>query len=156
MPGPLEVRLDGGTQLARVSRAVKQAGDVELQKSMRKRLRASVKPVVAEIKADAAQTSKTVAGAIVATFSYSERSASAGIKARRSRMPRGKENLPALFEFGSQGSGGRYIRHPVFGTETRVNQPIRPYFFRNAREHTAKVQAAMTDVLSDVERSIRP
>jgi hypothetical protein len=148
------MRIEGGQQLARLSKRMKEAADKELQRSTRKRLRAAVQPLLAEVKREAAVNSQHVAAAIVATFRYGGDVASAGIKAQRSRMPAGKENLPELMEFGSKGSGGRFIRHPVFGGEVRVNQPIRPYFFRNAREATPKVQAAMGEVLADVERTI--
>src|SRR4051812_14782384 len=137
------MRVQGGQQLARLSRQMKQAANKELQRSTRKRLRAAVQPILGEIRRDAAVNSQHVAASVVATFRYGGDTASAGIKAQRSRMPAGKENLPELMEFGSKGSGGRFIRHPVFGGEVRVNQPIRPFFFRNAREGTPKVQSAM-------------
>lgn len=150
------VRVEGAQQLARLSADLKQVADKSLQRQMRRRLREAVKPIVAEVQGEAAVYSRTVARSIVAQFSYSARTAGAQIVARRSRMPPGKQSLPTLFEYGSQGSGGRYIRHPVFGnTEVWVNQPIRPYFFKTIRRHERQVQAALIAVLTDVERELK-
>lgn len=154
MPDGLNIKIEGAQQLARLSQRFKDTGDKTVQRQTRKRLRHAVEPVVREIRADAAVNSQHVAAAITPTFRYSRDRAAAGIKANPRRMPAGKENLPALFEFGSQGSGGRFIRHPVFGGKVRVNQPIRPYFYRNALRAEPRVQAELLKVLDDVEKNL--
>lgn len=150
----LSIKVTGAQQLARLSQNFKDTGNKTLQRSTRKRLRHAVEPVVREIRAAAAVNSQHVAATIQPTFRYSKNSAAAGIKANRRRMPAGKENLPSLFEFGSQGSGGRFIRHPVFGSKVRVNQPIRPYFYRNANDSAPRVQHELVKVLDDVEKEL--
>lgn len=150
----MDFRIEGGQQLARVSKQLKDAADKELQKSMRMALREAVKPVVADVKRQAAPVSQSVARTISARFSYSPRSAGATIRSDGRKMPAGKENLPRLLEFGSKGSGGRFIRHPVFGRDTWVTQPIRPYFHPTIQRHRAELDRAMQTVLEDVERQI--
>lgn len=151
MPAQSGFRVTGADELGRIAAELKRAGSKELQKSMRKRLREGVKPIVADVKA--ACPSSAVARSIVAEFRYSQDNAAVGIKAKRSRMPSGKEGLPQLLEFGSAGSGGRYIRHPVFGTETRVNQPIQPFFYRTTQAAIPRVQQVVEQVLDDVARA---
>lgn len=147
----MEFRVTGARDLGRLSADLKRAGSKELQNSMRKRLREGVKPVVEEVKA--ASPSRTVAKSIVGEFRYSENNASAAIKAKQSRLPDDKRKLPHLLELGSQGSGGRYIRHPVHGSETRVNQPTQPFFIRTAKGAIPRVQAVVEKVLDDVARA---
>lgn len=156
-----QIKAEGGVQLGRVSAQLKQAGNKDLQKSMRKRLRESVKPVAAEIKADAAQVSTQIARTITTSFSYSQKRAGARIQAKRSKMPPGKEGLPGLFEFGNRGRRG-INRHPVFNPKseprrrwTWVDQPIKPYFYKNAGRYNKSVTEAMVAVLDDVEKELR-
>lgn len=157
----LKVRVEGGQQLARMSAELKAAGNKTLQKSMRKRLRETVKPIAEEIRRDAARQSKTVAKSITTQFSYSGKRAGATIAAKRSKMPAGKEGLPGLLEFGNR-RGSRVLRHPVFADTaeprtswTWAEQPIRPYFFANARRNNTSVTDAMVKVLDDVEKELR-
>jgi hypothetical protein len=157
----LRVRVEGGQQLARMSAELKAAGDKTLQKSMRKRLREAVKPIAEEIKRDAAPQSKMVAKSITTQFSYSGKRAGATIAAKRSKMPPGKEGLPSLLEFGNRGRRG-VLRHPVFAEKdeprrkwTWAEQPVKPYFFANARRNNNRVTDAMVKVLDDVEKELR-
>jgi hypothetical protein len=150
-----DIRIEGGAQLGKVSAELKAAGNKTLQRSMRKRLRKAVEPVAEEIRYDAAEQSQMVAATITTTFSYSPKRAGVVIAAKRSKMPHGKEGLPGLFEFGNR-RGRNVIRHPVYGNrENWVDQPIRPYFFKNAKRYNANVTKAMVAVLDDVEKELR-
>jgi hypothetical protein len=156
-----DIKVQGGVELAKVSAELKAAGNKTLQKTMRKRLRTSVEPVAAEIKRDAAQQSKMVAAAITTRFSYTGKRAGATIAAQRSKMPPGKEGLPGLLEFGNRGRRG-ILRHPVFAEKseprrkwTWAEQPVRPYFYKNARRYDEQVTKAMVAVLDDVEKELR-
>lgn len=180
MPRGFQHRLEvkGGAELGRISAVLKAEGNKDLQKKMRKRLREAVKPVADDIKRDAAQQSKQVAKSITTTFSYSSKKAGAKIAAKRSKMPPGKEALPGLLEFGSRNVyrtkqrkgrrtasdpvGTRMLRHPVFADPTKsrdewtwVNQPVRPWFFKNAKRNNKAVTDAMVQVLADVDRELR-
>jgi hypothetical protein len=163
MPRGFQPRLEvkGGAELGRISAALKAEGNKGLQKQMRKRLREAVKPVADDIKRDAAQQSKQVAKSITTSFSYSSKRAGAKISARRSKMPPGKEGLPGLLEFGNRGRRG-ILRHPVFADKdesrrswTWAEQPVRPYFFKNAKQNNKAVTDAMVQVLADVDRELR-
>jgi hypothetical protein len=146
----VEFRVQASTDLGRLSKQLKDAGSKDAQKHLRKRLREAVKPVVADVKA--ASPSRTIDRAVAARFSYSEKSAAARIVVAQARLPEGKKRLGHLLEFGSAGSGGRYIRHPVFGSEVRVSQPIRPYFYRTIEGKRDDVQQVVARVLDDVAR----
>lgn len=155
------IRVQGGGDLGRLSAELKAAGNKTLQKSMRKRLRESVKPVTEEIRRDAARQSKMVAKTITPSFSYSQKRAGATIAAKRSKMPPGKEGLPGLLEFGNRGRRG-ILRHPVFAEKTEPRQgwtwreqPVRPWFYKNARRYDEQVTKAMVGVLDDVEKELR-
>ena len=79
----------------------------------------------AAIKAKASEQGLVQASAATAMrVSFSVRSGGAKITTnqRRARYARALER-------GSQGSGGGFNRHPVFGRPVYVNQPTRPYFF---------------------------
>lgn len=155
------LHVEGGAQLGRVSADLKAAGNKTLQKQMRKRLRTAVKPVADEIKRDARQQSKTVAKSITTSFSFSQKKAGVTIAAKRSKMPPGKQGLPGLLEYGNRGRRG-ILRHPVFAEKseprqqwTWAEQPVRPYFYKNAKRHNKTVTKAMVAVLDDIEKQLR-
>ena len=60
--------------------------------------------------------------------SFSVRGGGAKIATNRTKAP-----MARPLERGSQGSGGAYNRHPVFGRKVYVNQPTRPYFYGTAQ-----------------------
>ena len=63
------------------------------------------------------------------TVSFSVRSGGAKIATNRRKAP-----MARPLEKGSQGAGGAYNRHPVFGRKVYVNQPTRPYFYGTAQD----------------------
>ena len=168
-----EVRVEGANKLGILSAKLKNA-DRSIQKSMRQRLRTAAKPVVQDVKDAAAEFSDKIPGSIVLEMKYSEKTAGAYIKAKRSKMPKGKEALPGLMERGSKGSGGKYIRHPVFARRTTsrltgrtklrsqydrsgaawVNQPTHPFLAPTVEKHASDVRRELMKILDDVERDL--
>lgn len=171
-----EIRIEGAERLGVLSARLKDA-DKSIQRSMRKRLRAAAKPLVADVKQAAGEVSKTIPQSVVLEMKYSEKRAGAYIKAKRSKMPDGKQALPGLLERGSKGSGGRYIRHPVFARNgssvltgrrvhrnlnrrsqgrrvVYVNQPTQPFLAVTVNRHADDVRREMTKILDDVERDL--
>ena len=175
-----EFRIEGANKLGALSRKLKDTGDKGLQSAMRKRLRQAAKPLVQDVKQAAAQVSDTIPNSIVLEMKYSENRAGAYIKAKRSRMPKEKQALPGLLERGSKGSGGKYIRHPVFARKgtgaitgrtvyranrakrslfdrqqaTWVNQPTHQFLAPTVKKHVDDVRREMTKILDDVERDL--
>ena len=82
------------------------------------------------------------ADATTVKVSFAVRSGGVRIATNQKKAP-----MARPLERGSQGSGGAYNRHPVFGKAARVNQPTRPYFFAGAqaedRPNEEKVLAAI-------------
>ena len=147
----MEFRVQGAADLGRISQQLKDAGRKDLQRSLRKRLREGVKPVLNDVKQ--ASPSSTVDRALVSRFSFTANGAAVRIVAAKNRLPADKRQLAQLLEFGSQGSGGRYIRHPVYGsTRVFVNQPIQPYFYNTIRDALPEVERVVRRVLDDVAR----
>jgi hypothetical protein len=167
-----DIRIEGANKLGILSAKLKNA-DKSIQKSMRQRLRTAAKPLVADVK-QAAAFSDTIPRSIVLEMKYSPNRAGAYIKAKRSKMPKGKEALPGLMERGSKGSGGKFIRHPVFartttsrltgrsklrnqydrGGATWVNQPTHPFLADTVSKHADDVRRELTKILDDVERDL--
>lgn len=50
MPGPLDLKVRGADKLAKVGKALREAGDKELKKELTRGMRAAAKPMVAEAK----------------------------------------------------------------------------------------------------------
>jgi hypothetical protein len=170
-----DIRIQGANELAKLSKQLRDAGNKGVQRSMRKRLRDAAKPVLLDVKIEAGQHSVMIPKSIVLQMKYTERNAGAYIKAQASRMPKGKESLPRLFELGSKGSGGRYIRHPVFarraghsrvsgrktyenifdrGAVVWVKQPTHPFLIETVNKHAKQLRRDMLQVLDDVKKDL--
>jgi hypothetical protein len=137
--------ITGADQMARVARDLRRI-DPALVKEMRRGVKEAAQPIFADIKAAATATSRSVGKSITLEVSFSAKTAGAAIKAKRSKMPAGKADLPALFERGSKGGG--VIRHPVFG-----NQPLRRFIAPVAPKHLPAVQTRMLKTLDDAARA---
>lgn len=117
--------------------------DPALASAIRKGVKAAAAPVLAEVKSSAeAQGLNRAADATTVAFSSTSRQITATIRTNLKRAPYAR-----AIEYGSQGSGGRYDRHPVFGTDTRVNQPTRPYFWPAVRRSSGRSQAQIAAAL---------
>jgi hypothetical protein len=143
--------ITGADQMARVARDLRRI-DPALVKEMRRGVKEAAQPIFADIKAAATATSRSVGKSITLEVSFSAKTAGAAIKAKRSKMPAGKADLPALFERGSKGGG--VIRHPVFGNRAVwVNQPLRRFIAPVAPKHLPAVQTRMLKTLDDAARA---
>jgi hypothetical protein len=132
------LRLDAGRDLARAAQQLKDAAP-KLRRKLPGRLRAAVEP--ARVAAQAAALRTMPRHPVVVRASTSLRADMATVKLvmNPSNLPPEKRALPLLMELGSQGSGGKYIRHPVFGRTDRIQQGLRSS--RTLREHVMSIQA---------------
>lgn len=123
--------------------------DPLLAAAIRKGVRLAAQPVVQAVKASASQQGlEKAAAATTVAFSSTSRQITATVKTNLHRAPYAR-----ALEYGSQGSGGGYDRHPVFGRETRVNQPTRPYFWSAVRRSSNASKQQITRALQDVFRT---
>ena len=81
------------------------------------------------------------------------RDAGVSIVLNPKKMPPGQANLPAYW---NREPGFTRLRHPVFGTDTYVTQPVTPWFYETARRFETLAQRRLLDVLDatadDLER----
>jgi hypothetical protein len=145
-----DFQVTGADQMAKVARDLKQV-DANLVKELRRGVKEAAQPIFTEVKAAATRASKAVGKSITLETSFSGKTAGAAIKAKRSKMPAGKQDLPALLERGN-GSGG--IRHPVFGNRAVwVTQPLRKFISPYAPKHLPAVQTRIIKCLDDAARA---
>lgn len=116
------------------------ADATRIRAQMRKAVTAAGKDMLQDAKANAAW-SRTIPGATTLKTSFAARSAGVKMRTDPKRAP-----MAYYFERGSRNSGGRYIKHPVYGSQSdsaRVDVrdrydnkrtwraiPTRPYFFK--------------------------
>lgn len=130
-------------------RKLRQADPV-IAAAIRKGVRSAAAPVLAAVKAEAeAQGLNKAAAATTVAFSSTSKQITATIRTSLRKAPYAR-----ALEYGSQGAGGAYDRHPVFGSETRVNQPVRPYFWSAVKRSSHASQAQIMRALQDVIRNI--
>ena len=156
MPRGADFRVEGAVQLAALSTQLREAGNKTLMKSLRKRLNAVTKPIVAEVRAAAKATPgkgdgslrASLARSVQSKLSTSSKSASVSIKLSGARMPSGQRGLPALVE------GLRPWRHPTFGHDPWKKQAPHPFFYQTLKKNEQKVQSEVARVLDDVTNEI--
>lgn len=110
-----------------VTMLARELGNVpaELRRELRPKLRASAQSIVDDMKGRASFSSR-IPGAIRMTVSFSGRGSGGGVRiAVNSKIaPHAR-----LLERGNDGGRSGSFRHPVYGTDTWVSQPTRPFFF---------------------------
>lgn len=153
--GMVELQVLGAQQLALISKRMLQEEKYAERIELRNTLRNAVAPAIRDIQRDARVNSKTVAAAITSVVLLDGKAAKVVVKVDPAKLPARKKRLGQLFEFGSRGSGGRFIRHPVFGNRNVwVNQPIRRYFYGNVRRRIPQIQGALLEVVEDMAKRI--
>lgn len=110
--------------------------DKKLASALRKGLRNSAQPVVDAVKAEAeAQGLHKAAAATRARFSSTaRRGLTVTVATDHKAAP-----MARPLEGGSAGRRGQVNRHPVFGHDVWVNQPLRPYFWKGVTKASPEV-----------------
>jgi hypothetical protein len=141
--GPLEFRVDA-KELSALFAAAK-AAEGQIQVELRRGIKAAAKPVVDAIKADAGFSSR-IPASIKAKASFAKKGASVLIVADAKKAP---EAGP----LNNKGKGGSF-KHPVFGTDTWVQQAARPFFQTGALRGAPAADKAMLTVMDDIARKL--
>jgi hypothetical protein len=150
------IRMVGGAALAAVARNLQEASPA-FRRKMPKALREAIEPARVAVEADLrrrlphhAATVRSVIGLRSPTI------ANVRIVMDPKNLPPERRSLPGLMEYGSQGSGGSFIRHPVYGggKKTRaewtwVIQKTDPGFYRTIRSFTPIIADAMNRLMAD-------
>lgn len=140
-----EVR--GSAELARLARGLKEAGNGGLQRELRRRIRAAVKPVIPDVRQSAYRTLPKRGGLAerVGKQAYGIRTA-LGSGASVRLAGRGMKELRDI-------DRGR-LRHPVFGNrKVWKAQAVTPGFFSDAVERRApKIRGEIAKAVGDVAR----
>lgn len=69
----------------------------------------------------------------------------------------GGENVPiaGLLEMGNKGRGkGDTFRHPVYGTDTWVNQPMHPYLLKATQKNTRAIEAFEGQIVAEAFKEV--
>lgn len=153
----MEIRIEGGRDLARIAKELRAVGEVELRKKMVRDLRAAAKPAVGRVRrAIAAIPSHhdgTLRGEMKRATKLTVRStgSQAGIVIRVDgrKMPEGKGSLPSVMD------GRKRWRHPVFGnTDAWVSQAAHPFFDKAVEPTKAEFAAAMKATSEEIARAV--
>lgn len=135
-------------QIAAELKLIDKATATAVRKSIRVAVTKAAEGTTAAIKAKAAEEGLVQAAAATKlTVSFSVRSGGAKIATNQRKAP-----MARPLERGSQGSGGAYNRHPVFGRKVYVNQPTRPFFFGTA---AARERVNEEELIAAVDEACR-
>lgn len=155
--------------LADLGRDLRRAGRKDLRKEAMKRMRASVQPIVPDIRAAVKATpggtgderSKksrqarprdlrdAIARGVQVKASLTGKYAGVRLRVDSRHFPDGEKSLPKYLE----GTLPRW-RSPTFGHDPWKTQRARPYFFVTIEPHLSQVRAEIAKVLDDVSREL--
>ena len=139
-----ELWITGQEQLARISRELKNA-DKRVARDTKKELKASLAPMLIEMKAKAGEHSKYIPSTITVEWRFNSDTPVVRFIAKGSKMPAGKEKLPRLMEKGKKGNG-QFWSHPLFGNRNYwYNQPSHPYMAPVVTTHLAQIRGTLID-----------
>lgn len=159
------VRVTGGAQLHEVARKLRAKGSEgkQIRTGMRKAITAAVEPMKTDVQQaireipskghDGPSLREQMVKATRVRIVASGRTALVRLEVAGSRMPDGRENLPAFMD----GERDRWM-HPVYDSSrerwTKTAQPAHPFFARTVRprlpEVRRAVQAAVKTTLADL------
>lgn len=148
---PVDVTVQGADDLARLSRRLKEAGDKDLNRELRKGIQRATKPLKEAAKRSARERLPKRGGLNewVAKSKFSVRTSSSQRSARvRLVASRGKTDERAI-------NRGR-LRHPVFGNrKVWVTQDVTPgWFTKPMVEGLAPVQREVLKVMDDITKKV--
>ncbi|MGH8867816.1 MAG: hypothetical protein ACRDYU_07455 [Actinomycetes bacterium] len=156
----ISYRLHGGEELRQISRQLRHVGNGrEIRKQFSRDLRLAAKPLVPKVRSSIAAipTSggkstglrRRMQKATRLTVRTSGRSAQVSVRVDGRKMGEREGALPAYME----GSKRRW-RHPVYGTDTWVEQAPKPYFQRAVAGAGAAGRLAIHRTLRKITREI--
>lgn len=164
---PIFVSVDGAQRLKQLSRDLKAAGRGDLQRDMRREIRAAGKPVVEDIRRAVlgVDVSSSRGGTAPPDRSTGLRARVAkatgisttarGIRIRVSGRRLGDDAKLAKYLDASLGRYARW-RHPVFGNRDNwAQQQGEPYFFNTIRKHTKDFRKAVDTAMAKTAAKIR-
>lgn len=145
-----DLRITGTDDLARVARALKDAGDKDLRRELLRGINRALKPAKQAVK-DAARSQLPQRGGLAAEVAASRISSSTRTSGRSPGVRvTGKKSGRDLRSI----DRGR-LRHPTFGRAPWVNQAVKPGFFSETlTEQAPRVRREVVDVLEDVAQKI--
>lgn len=161
----VDVRLSGGRAVSGLSQRLRRAGNVELQATLRARIRDAASPVAQALRRAAMSLPESsparrrdgtsLRRAIANAITVQETATGVRIYVDRNRMPADARGLGAAIE------NPRGWRHPVFGRPemsrsqwTWVQQSGHPWFGPTVRLHDQEFQKALADAVDDIRRQI--
>jgi len=145
------IEIQGADKLARVAKALRQAGDKELSKELYKALNRATKPMRAEAKKAAASKLPRAGG-------LNKRVARARMSTRRraGKDPGVKIVATGMEQLAMTDQG--HVRHPVWGNRGRwVNQPIpqaKGWFTEPMEAGAANARREIVKAIDDVAKKI--
>jgi hypothetical protein len=146
----VSVEIRGAEQLAALSKALKDAGEKDLQRELSKAITAAVKPVKPAVQKSARRILPKRGG-------LAARVAKASITTRKRSGPRiaGVRVVATSRDSLRQIDRG-FIRHPVFGNRERwVTQRVQPGWFTEPTEAMRDdVQRALIKAMNDVAKKL--
>lgn len=140
----------GGEQVARLSKALREAGRTELRKELHKALREAAKPLIEETRAEALRRLPRRGGLAKRVAEAPQRLAVSAGKDPGIRIVVGKTKS------GAKAANDGFIRHPVFGNrEVWVNQKVPAGWFDDPLRASAPriaphVERAMQNVVDQI------
>lgn len=147
---PVDLRISGVDQLEAVARRIKEAGDKELRRELLRGINRALKPAKAEVQRAALADLPKRGGLnqLVASSKIGSRTRTAG-------------RDPAVFLTGTKSGHdlrsidrGR-LRHPVFGTDTWVDQDIKPgWWSQTLAGQVPSIRREVVNALEDVARRL--
>jgi hypothetical protein len=172
MRSQVELRIDAGLQMRKVSEQLKAQGRGDLERKMRRNVRRAAQPVVADLRRAVlgVQVQSEKGGRVRPDRSTGLRARVAGslttsvtrrgvrIKANAKRVAPGGygSSLPKYLD--ADISGFRSWRHPVFGRRDNPNdwqvQTGQPWFFRTLARHENTFRRAVLGALDDTIREL--
>jgi len=114
----------------------------ELRRELRPKLRA-VGVIISNDMKSRASYSTRIPGAISTTVSFAQKGGGVKIKVDARKAPHAR-----VLERGNQRGRGTTFRHPVFGTDTWVSQPMQPFFF-------PAVHANRDRVMNEISKAVK-
>lgn len=150
--------------IGKFAKTLERVDATKLRAQIRKSVTTAGQTMLSDAKSNAAW-SRHIPGATTLKTSFAARSAGVKMRTDPKRAP-----MAYYYERGSKGSGGRYIRHPVYGSQsdsaradvrdrydrksTWRNIPTRPYFFKaglkGKEEFTARMQENLKTLAAEL------
>lgn len=147
-----EVR--GTEQFIRLSKALKAAGETELRKELNKGMKRAAKPLIPKARAEARKRLPKRGGLADQIAKEPAR-----VQVRTGKNP-GVRLVIGKKRGGARAANKGLIRHPIFGTDRWVEQPVPPGWFDLPMQKAGPsirddVHQAMEDVAEKVARKAR-